>query len=160
MVHPFTPDRRRGKVGVCGDPDCRPCVRFANTVFDRPTVVLDLLDGLAVDPGEARTDVVFLDHDRSGVGVVTVAGTDDPDAVLAIGEVVAEAFGGHDRVAAVVMASHRPDGGADLDDIERWLELDGALSDAGIELIEWLVVGVGGVACPRELVGEPARWTP
>ena len=50
------------------------------------------------------------------------------------------------------------DGGADLDDVERWLELDGIVSDAGIELVEWFVVGIGGVACPRELVGEPERW--
>lgn len=158
MVHPFTPDRHGDPIGVCDDPDCAPCRRFASTVFDRPAVVLDLLDRIAVDPAEVRTDVVCLDEHRRGVGVFTVTGTVDRESVISIGGVIAGAFSGPGRVESVVVASHRPDGGADLDDVERWLELDAIVTEAGIELVEWFVVGIGGVACPRELVGDADRW--
>ena len=158
MVHPCTPGCESGRIVVCGAPDCTPCRRFASTVFDRPAIALDLLDRIALDPGEVRTDVVCLDEHRRGVGMFTVTGTDDAESVVLIAHMIADAFGGGGLVASVIVASHRPDGGADLDDLERWLEVDAIVSEVGIELVEWFVVGIGGVACPRELVDDTDRW--
>jgi hypothetical protein len=43
-------------------------------------------------------------------------------------------------------------------DIDRWLEASDIAAENGVELLEWFVVGPSGVVCPRELLGEPARW--
>ena len=58
----------------------------------------------------------------------------------------------------VVLYTVRPPvaGVADLDelDVDRWLEASSMLDDAGIELVEWFVVGA-----LRHLATRPARRT-
>ena len=78
------------------------------------------------------------------------------DVVLEVAEWLLAAAR-HDDVGAVLLASVRPGRGDELDDAERWLTLDELLGAAGVELLEWYVVG-RGVSCPRVLVGEPPRW--
>ena len=43
-------------------------------------------------------------------------------------------------------------------DVNRWFEASDIAADHGVELLEWFVVGPGGVVCPREVFGEPPRW--
>ena len=42
-------------------------------------------------------------------------------------------------------------------DVDRWLEMSDIAEQAGVELIEWFVIG-GDVTCPRDRLGEPPRW--
>ena len=42
-------------------------------------------------------------------------------------------------------------------DVDRWLGMCDLADAAGLELIEWYVVGAA-VRCPRDLVGMPPRW--
>ncbi len=42
-------------------------------------------------------------------------------------------------------------------DVDRWLELSDLAEQAGVELLEWFVIG-DAITCPRDLLGEPPRW--
>jgi hypothetical protein len=61
-------------------------------------------------------------------------------------------------IEAMIVASSRPDGDVEPDDVHRWLEAGDLCRSGGIELIEWFVLGRSGPKCPRELFGEPERW--
>lgn len=118
-----------------------------------------LLDELIARPQRHETVAVLLDHDRRGISIVSVDGTVDPDAVFHVADLLTESVSSSANVGAVILASVRPDGNDELDDLDRWPELSCQLDEVGIELVEWFVVGKG-VSCPRTLLGEPHRWTP
>lgn len=118
---------------------------------------LDIIANQIPLPHVHQTVVIVLDHERRGLGITTVADTDEPDAVLHVADMLAEAAHLDPEVGGVVIASFRPGGTDELDDLERWLTIDEQLDAVGVELIEWFVVG-GAVSRPRTLVGEPSRW--
>ena len=124
--------------------------------IDDPAARLLFAATLAV-PRRAETVVVLLDDDRRGRSIINVDGTSDPDAVLDVAELAIALADRSPLVGAAVIASVRPAGGDDLDDVERWLELDERFAMAGIELVEWYVYG-RSVSRPRVLFGEPERW--
>ena len=103
------------------------------------------------------TIVMLLDHRRRGTSVLVVTDTDD-DALVRIIDVCVEACHDVPEVAAMILASSRPDGDARADDIQRWLEASERCRAGGLVLVEWFVLGRSGPQCPRELVGAPARW--
>jgi len=125
-------------------------------VLDDATA-LQLLGAVIGDPPRCETVLVLLDADRRGRSIINVEATCDPDAVLDVGDLVVTVAASATDIDGAIMASVRPGGTGDLDDIERWLELDQRLDSAGIELVEWYVFG-RSVSRPRELVGEPPRW--
>lgn len=43
-------------------------------------------------------------------------------------------------------------------DVDRWLEASSICEGHGIRLLDWFVIGHGGIQCPRDLLGEPSRW--
>ena len=118
-----------------------------------------LLDLLITAPLRSETIVLLLDHERRGLGVLMVGGTVPFDAVFDVLDLILSFE--RDDIGSVIVASVRPptDGVHDLDerDIDRWIECSAMLEDAGIELVEWFVVG-HDVQCPRDLLGEPPRW--
>jgi hypothetical protein len=128
----------------------------AHDAIDDTTALL-LFDAALADPRRCETIVVLLDHDRCGRSIVNVDGTGDADAVLDVAELAIAIAGGSSDIGAVIVASVRPGGSDQLDDVERWIELDERFALAGIELVEWYVYG-RTVSLPRELVGEPERW--
>lgn len=101
--------------------------------------------------------VVMLDDQRRGLSVLQVAGTTTPDAVLVVADAVSRM--GPPECAAVVLVSSRPSYPVEAGDVDRWIEASDILDDAGIELVEWYVVSEHGVECPRDLFGEPPRWS-
>lgn len=121
------------------------------------TMTRRLLDAVVALPPRCETLLILLDHDRRGRTIVNVDGTCEPDAVFDVAELAVAVARGLPEVDGVILASVRPTGGDELDDIERWLELDQICTDAGVELVEWYVYG-STVSRPRELVGEPDRW--
>jgi len=109
--------------------------------------------------------VAFLLDDRGcGTGLLlSVTEAHDPDAVVEVAALVACAgaaarIGTGRSVSGLVLASVRPDGDVTPDDAERWCRASDAVDEHGLVLLEWFVLGVGGVRCPRDLTGEPDRW--
>lgn len=127
---------------------------------------LDLLHAAAARPRRHETILVLLDGARCGIGLVVVSGTVDADAVLDVAQRVLDPSVHGGRVAAAIVATVRPGdsdpgdvgaGHADLDDVDRWLELDEIASHCRVELLEWFVL-TDGVRRPRELVEATVRW--
>lgn len=118
--------------------------------------VIGLATGL---PCSSETVVVLLDAERRGLGIVVVHGTVDTEAVQEIAEFIAATPAADRRCDAVIIASCRPGHPYELDDAERWLELDHTFTMNDVELVEWFVIDAERVSCPRDLVGAPSRWT-
>jgi hypothetical protein len=114
---------------------------------------------MAVDrPLRHETIVVLLDDARCGLGVVVVSNTRDLDAVVEVVECLLDPGAHGGRVGAMIVASVRPGHVRPHDgDIDRWLEISDLSEQAGVELVEWFVIGET-VSCPRDLLGEPPRW--
>ena len=109
-------------------------------------------------PLRHETIVALLDDDRCGISIVAVSGTDRPDAVVEVVECLSDPDLHGGRVGALIVASVCPEiGRPRTGDIDRWLEMSDLAEQAGIELLEWFVIG-DGVSCPRDQLGEPPRW--
>ncbi|WP_040491529.1 hypothetical protein [Ilumatobacter nonamiensis] len=115
-----------------------------------------LISSVLATPPRPESFIVFLDADRCASTIMTVSGTDDPDAILDIAAFAGAAASGA-GFSSVVLASVRADDPFDLDDAERWLDIDAEIASAGVELVEWYVIGPT-VSTPRSLIGEPPRW--
>jgi len=103
------------------------------------------------------TIVILLDASRCGTSVMVVIDTTDPDALFGVvGVCVAAAP--DTPIEAMVVASSRPNGDVEADDVHRWLEASDQCRAGGLELVEWFVLGRSGPKRPRELFGEPERW--
>ncbi|MGA9277926.1 hypothetical protein [Ilumatobacter sp.] len=118
-----------------------------------------LISSCLAIPRRPETIVLLLDHARRGVEVVGIVNTRDPDSIYGVAEIVISRAIHMPEVAGAVIGSARPDGGEDLVDVDRWLDIDEELSCTGVELIEWYVIG-RSVRLPRLDLGEPARWMP
>ena len=99
--------------------------------------------GLMVsDPMRTETIVLLLDHERRGIGVMVVSGTIPLDSIFDVLDVITSI----DSTNWAVSSSHRSAAGSGVDDlderdVDRWLECSSMLEDAGIELVEWFVIG-------------------
>lgn len=118
-----------------------------------------LIDELIDAPRRHETLAILLDDERRGISIVSVDGTFEADAVFHVADLVVETTLSSSFVGSVILASVRPGGSDELDDLDRWIELSAQCSDVGIELVEWFVIG-SRVSCPRTLLGEPSRWAP
>jgi hypothetical protein len=127
------------------------------------------IDALAVvslaihRPLEAETIAFFLDEASRSNTITIVSGTTEPDTILSVAECMALAGRQSPGLCGVVLATVRPNAvltrpGTLPGDIDRWLEANAIIESHGIELVEWFIVGPAGVECPRDLLGEPARW--
>ncbi len=132
--------------------------------IDDPVTAARTLAAAVHRPIRHETIALLLDAERRGVAIVIVADTDDPDALLEIVELLAAPTAHDGRVAAMVVATVRPDqrDGAASDvaigDVERWMEASELADAHGVELIEWFVIAPADVTCPRDRLGEPPRW--
>jgi hypothetical protein len=105
------------------------------------------------------TVVILLDAEHRGSSIMVVTDTVDPDALLTVIDVCIGSSGAHRApIEAMIVASSRPDGDIEADDVQRWLEAGDLCRSGGVELIEWFVLGRSGPQCPREMFGEPERW--
>lgn len=101
------------------------------------------------------TVAILLDARRCGVGLLVVTDTTDDDAIYTIIEVCVDAR--DNVIAGLVLATSRPGGDMRADDRDRWTLASLQCDAAGVELVEWFVIG-NHVACPRELTDDPPRW--
>ncbi len=118
---------------------------------------LTLIRAVLAVPTRPEAIVIVLDDAHRGLAVVSVSDTDDDDSVVAVVECIArpDLFDGD--AGALVIATVRPGGTVTDGDIDRWLEICDLAEGAGLELVEWFVVG-RSISCPRDLVGMPPRW--
>lgn len=107
-------------------------------------------------PLAAETIVVCLDQQRRGSRLLVVESSDGRELPWLLGRICDLRLEPADL--ALVVASVRPDGAMVAADADRWLAASEMLEGRGIELVEWFVVGHGGAACPRALVGGAERW--
>lgn len=108
-------------------------------------------------PLRYETIAVLLDDARCGLAVVVVSDTEPADAVVRVAEHLFDPRAHDAAVGSAVLASVRPTGGDELADADRWLELVDVAEQAGVDLLEWYILG-SGVSRPRELVNAPPRW--
>jgi len=114
---------------------------------------------LAMDHPLTHETIAFgLDGDRCGNVITVVSGTESPDAVIDVVEVLCRSMEMQPRGTGLVVASIRPWAATLPGDVDRWLEASAVAESFGIELVEWFVIGPPGAECPRELIGEPERW--
>lgn len=120
------------------------------------------------EPRRNETIVVLLDDARRGLGIVVVSGTDDNQAVLEVIDCVTASASRHEELDGAIIASVRTPSTVDSHtfaaphdfedaDIDRWFEMSHLAEQAGIELVEWFVVG-RSTHCPRDLIGAAPRW--
>jgi hypothetical protein len=119
---------------------------------------LAVIAAAASHPLEHETIAFALDDGRFGSVITVVTNTEDPDCIVSVVEILCAAASADPLLTGMVVASVRPDGATLPGDIDRWLEASEVADSFGIELIEWFVVGPAGAECPRDLIGEPARW--
>jgi len=116
---------------------------------------------MAIDrPLDHETVALLLDDQRRGIAVAVVSGTRQPDDVLEVVECLSRSAAHGGRVGGIIVATVRPGVSAEsvaAADVDRWLEMSEIAEQAGVELIEWYVVGTR-ITCPRDLLGEPPRW--
>jgi hypothetical protein len=125
-----------------------------------PDTALIMLSVTIHRPIRPETIVILLDDQRRGVAVAVVTDTRRPDDVIEVVECLGRPAAHGGRVGAIIVASVRPEPLDDDDaggDVDRWLEISDLADQAGIELLEWFVIG-DDVTCPRDRLGEPPRW--
>ena len=111
-------------------------------------------------PLRAETVTLLLDDQRRGIAVAVVSGTHRPDDVVEVVECFTRSAAHGGRLGSIIVASVRPDRSDEATtatDVDRWLEMSDIAEQAGVELLEWFVIG-GEVTCPRDQLGEPPRW--
>jgi hypothetical protein len=101
---------------------------------------------------------LLLDDDCTGNTCVAVDHAVDADAVLRVGDLLAE-LAAHDiGLSAAVLASVRPRGGVELADVDRWEALSARLAGAQVQLLEWFILGDAAPVGVAEITGAPWRW--
>jgi len=136
-----------------------------HVTLPHPTPVRCATDALRImllsasQPLQAETLAFMLDRHGNGGVITIVSGTVDANSVLAVVECFSRAAAGLPQAVALVVGSVRPHGRVLPGDIDRWLEASALAAAHGVELIEWFVINTAGVQCPRDLLGEPERWS-
>lgn len=116
-------------------------------------------------PLKRATIGFLLDDDGTGGKIFEFEHPPRHDLLFHIADLLARA-GASQGVPSLVLASVRPGGAqghtflGDLlpGDVDRWLELNSICDGHGVRLLDWYVIGHGGIQCPRDLLGEPPRW--
>jgi len=142
-----------------------PAHEVPSIALPRPAPVRCGTDALRVlllsasQPLEHETLVFLLDRHGNGSVITVVSGTVDPDAVLAVAECIARAAESLPHAEAMVLATVRPAGHVLPGDLDRWMEASDIVKSHGVALIEWYIIGASGAQSPRDLLGEPERWS-
>jgi hypothetical protein len=145
---------------MCAPPVHHRLPRAGIDRIDRPERAIITMAMAIHRPLRPETITVLLDHERRGVAIAVVSDTRQPDAVLEVVECLTRTSAHGGRVGAIVVATVRPgvpDPVIAHGDVDRWLEMSDIAEQAGVDLVEWFVVG-SHITCPRDLLGESPRW--
>lgn len=127
---------------------------------DTPDRAMMIIASALEVPLRSETIAVVLDADDTGIAVIVVDGTDSPDDLFEVAELIGQTAPIH-HGRRVVIASVRPGGDVLDDDVFRWHIATDELNDCDIELIDWFVLTDLDLppVCPRALGLLPSRWT-
>jgi hypothetical protein len=121
-------------------------------------------------PARPETVALLLDDCCVCRACLVVEGTTEPDDVLSLARLLAEASEREASIHAVVLVSvrrHAVDAAAVVgrrgrerarDDVDRLLELLELFDGVGVELLDWFVLAGGAAASLRALTGLPSSW--
>ena len=121
---------------------------------------LQLVDLAISRPLRSETVVFLADDSHLGHTCFIVSGTSAVDDVLDVAALVVEVAERSPAVHAVVLATVRaaePIASA-RSDLDRGLELLELFEAAGLELLDWFVIGPDGASSLRERTGLPLLW--
>ena len=122
---------------------------------------LQLVDLAISRPLRPETVVLLADDAHLGHTCFIVSGTSYVDDVLDVAALVAEVAERSPAVHAVILATVRPAepiGSSERSDLDRGLELLELFEEAGVELLDWFVIGPEGSSSLREQTGLPLLW--
>lgn len=138
---------------------------FSTTLLDVPRAHIDpirsLLEALSVvalsiqRPLDHSLTALLLNAEWCGVGLERTCRSFRPamhHVISAASEVP--------NVQFAVLASTRPRSTVQYVDGDNFLFASQLFAHAGITLVEWVILGRGGMYCPRVLTDEPSRWLP
>lgn len=138
-------------------------MHFSSSILDVPRPLIDpitsLLDALSVislslrRPRRIDTIVLALDAQRRGLYLFRTHALNAETLHHVIGK-CSDVSGIH----GVVIASIRACSPLTTTDQQLLTTAQHTLSGAGIELIDWVVIGAGGLYCPRTLSDTPDPW--
>ena len=136
---------------------------FSTSVLDVPRPLIDpvssLVEALSVAtlalrrPRRPDTIVLGLDTQRRGVHLFRT----QPLQHTTCHHIVRECSH-HSAIHSVVIFSIRPTTPVCLADTTMLHSMTRTLTAAGIHLFDWMVIGSGGVYCPRSLTGAADPW--
>lgn len=111
-------------------------------------------------PDRPTATYLLLDTTHCGITCLEVSGRGDADAVFDVTELLLRAAADEPRLAALVVATFRPDRSHVPDPGDTWCfgELRELLADAGIDLLDWFVVADGYATSLAELSGATWLW--
>ena len=137
---------------------CRPAPRAplaAPAVLTFDDAVDVLTAALGPEPGIA---CLLLDADQRLLTCLDVGGASDTDALLDVVEVVLAVATQEGALSSIVLACHRPGSSARPEDGETccYYELQDVFADAGLVLLDWLLVTERGIASFARLTGSGA----
>lgn len=136
---------------------------FNSTLLDVPRAHVDpihsLVEALSVialaveRPLHDSITALLLDAHHRGISLIKTSKPLRNAAHLIIGEASQL-----QTAQYVVLATTRPRQSVAFADGDDYLAITQLFSHAGIPLIEWVVLGRGGLYCPRSLTDMPSRW--
>ncbi|MEY3806202.1 MAG: hypothetical protein RIR69_1014 [Actinomycetota bacterium] len=136
---------------------------FSSSLIDIPRPFIDPIHSLAEAlgvtslvmqrPRSASTIALVLDRQRRGLHLNRFA----PLSHTVFHDIVSDAS--HlDTAHEVVLCSTRITSPMHPTDLDLWRCGQNVFNSAGLELIDWCVVGRGGYYCPRSLLNDPDSW--
>jgi hypothetical protein len=105
---------------------------------------------------------IWLAADHRGLGCLTLEDAESPDDVVRLAKVLAASTPPDGSKVAVVLATHRPGWGPEVDDCDTCCFdiVDEVLAEAGIQLVDWFQIDGGIAVSLAEYVRLRPRWEP
>jgi hypothetical protein len=136
---------------------------LTSSVIDIPRPLIDpitsLVEALSIvslalpRPRRDSTTVLVLDNQRRGIHLFRTAAINSQTMHNIVRECSQVP-----SVDAIVMTSIRTTRLISMNDDEVLINSTTTLSAAGIHLIDWAVIGIGGLYCPRTIMNLPDPW--
>ncbi len=142
---------------------CSPARRQRRSRLSPPPLrgaadALHVLGLVAADPPRPETIALLMDASRQGGTCLVVDGTVADEAVVDVAEAVLSSLALH-PIDAVVLATVRPTRhGVEDADHWRWFELRDQFDDAGVDLLDWFILGASGPASLAQLTDSRSLW--
>ncbi len=136
---------------------------FTASLIDVPRPLVDpiscLIEAVGVAslavrrPLRCGTIIISMNQNGCGQGIIATQPVTRKSAHSLIG-----LCSGVPNTTRVVLVSTRTQPPINPDDVELLHHLTHLFSTAGITLVDWVVVGYGGLYCPRSLTDMPDPW--